>query len=474
MNKAELKSRWGKYTDTNKLVDDIRELLTRANYRNSEHGVCTMLDVYFTNKEPLIKLFQKSPNYNGDMRIVKMHDFQNIISSNVISNFCFYFIPNMNIRNALLKNRNHQGKTLAECYSVGKKTLKIADLEEFSATFNEISRNISEFGHDGYTTESWQNLSIFEQIINLFGKISNSALTVSQMESLHTCNPNIQLVPGMKTSRAFNTICHHYGVDTYDINYQVKIKPHAKYKDGCDVPDSLIGSIKIIQEIHDDYITLIGVSQPIHKKHLTLIYDHLFAQYADLVTNKKHPLQYVVSLNPYDYLTMSYGNSWSSCHHIGNHSSRCGGTLSYMLDSSSIITYCVSPNTDVRTAGKVYRNMCHYQDGILLQNRLYPATENRSNIRTEFNQLIQEEMSTILELKENKWIEDDTYSYDIHSYGAHYPDHSSSYNRTVMISPEKLTKHPSLNIGHTGICVYCGESYSANNNLCHNSCTIGG
>ena len=70
MNKAYLKQKWSKYCDTDKLVDDMMETLTKYRHRNSEHGVCVVLDTYFTNKEPLINMFMNSNHYVGDMRIV--------------------------------------------------------------------------------------------------------------------------------------------------------------------------------------------------------------------------------------------------------------------------------------------------------------------------------------------------------------------------------------------------------------------
>lgn len=61
--KANLKEAWGQYCDTDKLVDDVMSLLTKYNHRNSEHGVCIMLNEYFTNKKDLIELLQKSEHY---------------------------------------------------------------------------------------------------------------------------------------------------------------------------------------------------------------------------------------------------------------------------------------------------------------------------------------------------------------------------------------------------------------------------
>ena len=66
MAKHDLSEKWSKYCNTDKLVDDIMELLRENGHRCSEHGVCVLLDTYFTNKEPLIKLFMTSKHYIGD------------------------------------------------------------------------------------------------------------------------------------------------------------------------------------------------------------------------------------------------------------------------------------------------------------------------------------------------------------------------------------------------------------------------
>ena len=87
MNKRELSTKWSKYCDTDKLVDDAMALLTEYNHRNTEEGVCAMLDKYFTNKEPLIKMFMTSKNYIGDMRIAVEREFLRGVNNSEINNF---------------------------------------------------------------------------------------------------------------------------------------------------------------------------------------------------------------------------------------------------------------------------------------------------------------------------------------------------------------------------------------------------
>ena len=94
MNKSQLKIKWGKYADTDKLVDDIMCLLTRYNHRNSEHGVCCVLDKFFTNKEPLINILQKSKYYMGDLRIVLDEQLERRGNKYEIDN-CVYKFPSV-------------------------------------------------------------------------------------------------------------------------------------------------------------------------------------------------------------------------------------------------------------------------------------------------------------------------------------------------------------------------------------------
>ena len=119
MNKADLKQHWGKYTDTDKLVDDIRALLTECQFRNSEHGVCTMLHIYFTNKEPLIKLFQKSKNYIGDMRIATEKEFERDNNRNNIYNAVSWFNRDIGADKIVRTKQDEFGKTISDYLCTG-------------------------------------------------------------------------------------------------------------------------------------------------------------------------------------------------------------------------------------------------------------------------------------------------------------------------------------------------------------------
>ena len=114
MNKASLKASWGEYCDTDRLVDDVMALLTKYHHRNSEHGVCKMLNEYFTNKQTLIKMFQKSPHYIGNMRICIDEEIERYSNRDEVYSFCSRFSEKIGAKKAILKYKDEDGKTFGD------------------------------------------------------------------------------------------------------------------------------------------------------------------------------------------------------------------------------------------------------------------------------------------------------------------------------------------------------------------------
>lgn len=433
MNKADLKQRWGQYCDTDKLVDDIMYLLTKYQHRNSEHGVCKMLDVYFTNKSPLIELLKKSNHYVGDMRVVVDLELEREIDKNEVHRFCVSFPQNVNSNVVILKIEDANGKRLVDYLTTGTKSLKAKDLTnaDFVNNLCKNNANKDQFDNEGYLKESVEAAKKFNWAIsNRFANIYSATLSAGNCDALQN-NVDYKLAPGMKTSRAFNRVCAYYGVDK------------------------------------------------LHK------YNKLFAQYADLVTEGKRKLKFFISVNPLDYLTMSFGHSWSSCHTIdklnkrnmpNNYSGQyCGGTMSYMLDGSSIITYVHTGMPETFEDGKLYRNMFHFADNMLIQGRVYPqSNDGATDLYQTFRQVVQSELSQMLGLESNLWVKKKTpASNNAHSIGVHYRDYKYFNGCNASYPKEKPECSDNIvEIGHNRVCTYCGEEFASINSGCltHNDC----
>ena len=418
MLKETLKQDFGCYCDTDKLVDDVIALLTKYHYKCTEAGVCRMLHEYFFNKKKLIDLFMKSDCYIGDMRICLNVELERRNNADEIYAFCRRFAKNVEAKPLFIKYVDEYGKTLSDYMRTGIRKLKArtlyhSDIAERLVVNSEHKNN---FLNDGSTVKSNDEFSKFCDIIRGFQYYTAPALSEEVVSYLQRYKMNATFTNGMKTSRAFNRVCACYGVDKLER------------------------------------------------------YNKLFAQYADMVSGLKRNVCFYISLNPLDYLTMSFGNSWSSCHTIDKRNERgmpnsyqgmhAGGVMSYMLDETSIITFVHNHAMKDYEEGKVYRNMFHYHGGTLIQGRIYPqGNDGSTDLYKEFRRIVQKEFTKLLELDEDDWIRrtcdcDNNTS----SRGVHYCDYLNfsecnvSYPREMPASADHVVK-----IGHTRICPNCGD-----------------
>ena len=148
----------------------------------------------------------------------------------------------------------------------------------------------------------------------------------------------------------------------------------------------------------------------IHERKYISNYEQIFAKFADAVNPlivKRHTC---LSLNPVDFLLQSHGNSWRSCHYIGDSPDDagcyCSGTISYMLDGTSMVFYTVDGDyngNEIEHEAKITRNMFAWNNGALLQQRIYPQkTDGDSDIYVRYRNIVQGIFAQILE-QPNLW-----------------------------------------------------------------------
>lgn len=430
--KENLKEAWGQYCDTDKLVDDVMSLLTKYNHRNSEHGVCTMLNEYFTNKKDLIELLQKSEHYMGDMRMMIDIELARENSARDICDFCDNFYVNVGASKLLLKYEDENGKKLEDYLRTGVKYITAKDLmkREVVSKLKKITDVQSKFADDGATIASHANEDACYNVVRKFRGISFSTISKEFSDSM---DEKYKVREGMKTSRAFNRVCGFYGVDK--------------------LPE----------------------------------YNKLFAQYADMVSGLKRKLKFFISVNPIDYLTMSFGVNWASCHTIDKENRRhmessyrgmyCAGTVSYMLDATSIITFVHDHVPTDWEDGKIYRCMFHYGKDILVQGRVYPqGNDGNTDLYKVFRNYVQNEITPLIGITDTTWMKKTSgdVAGNVSSCGLHYKDYVQfSYCNVSYPRERSLAKDNVIMIGHTGICPYCGREFSADKGaISHANCVI--
>lgn len=212
-------------------------------------------------------------------------------------------------------------------------------------------------------------------------------------------------------------------------------------------------------------------------------YNREFAKYADALSPIKIKRHTILSVNPLDYLTMSFGNSWASCHtidktnkrHMPNDYSGCysSGTVSYMLDSTSMVLYTVDASyqgDEYWNEPKITRQMFHYGEDKLVQSRLYPQTNDANGeAYTPYRNLVQEIIATVFNFP-NLWtIKRGTELMCdlVDSYGTHYRDYYN-FDSCVMSRRKGIENENHIAVGATPICVECGYGHS--NSECINCC----
>ena len=212
-------------------------------------------------------------------------------------------------------------------------------------------------------------------------------------------------------------------------------------------------------------------------------YNREFAKFADALspmTIKRHT---VLSINPLDYLTMSFGNSWASCHTIDKRNKRdmpdsyegqySSGTVSYMLDRTSMVFYTVDEKYDgdeYWTQSKINRQMFHYGEDKLVQGRLYPQDNdyNGSSLYTQYRNVVQSIVSLIFDFP-NLWsLEKGTSAASryINSEGTHYEDYCH-YDKCSLSKRKDIDNRKSFIVGAMPICVQCGERHEYEESINH-------
>lgn len=209
-------------------------------------------------------------------------------------------------------------------------------------------------------------------------------------------------------------------------------------------------------------------------------FEKAYAELTDIISTKVDKRKYCLSINPIDFLLMSNGNSWSSCHYLeyGN-SNKCyqAGTMSYAVDDVSLIFFSLPEDAtgELCKQKKLRRQIFCYDGRALLQSRLYPkydATATANDIRAWV-------LDEFCKAEGNKDMWDKVFDhYQIVHYfetrknSTHYPDYTYSDYMCKVIPRKGCVERnggsPFVSyIGDKSICPVCGTEYYDSNRTCY-------
>ena len=452
------KERFGTYVLTDEerstLRSEIISLLEEYGYHPTTEGVDKIIDEWIKNKGWIVNLFKNHPNYNGKFQITFDSDYDRICDKNALQTFANWVYDK---RKSVMKEYMSGIFSYKEIYNILKKLDNVIDLmtrlERYGSHICLTGKTLKEYeeeredwrkkenvyrnlyrenpdeyyveDHVFYTKESYEiamNVSTFSDHIYEFRQ---QLATKEFAERINGLFPSIKAVEGQKVSRIVGKVCKLLGLNK-DEDYN---KEYAKY---CDAINPL--------------------------------------------AIKRHT---ILSCHPIDYFTMSFGNSWSSCHTIDKKNKRgmengfngqySSGTLSYMLDESSFVYYTVDKeyNGDkLELEPKINRNMFHIGEDKLIQARVYPqATDGAEGIYKQIREIAQKVIADCLAFP-NLWKNvkgKNECSSMIISNGTHYKDYVNFSDCNVSylkLNEDELFNRASIYVGHSPICPKCGDEHS--------------
>lgn len=303
-------------------------------------------------------------------------------------------------------------------------------LRSYTNIKNQIIAVKSPFGYE----DDQYNLGlIFECVF-----IDNTYLQEADarfIDGINKLSDTFRFRPGMKVTKVVRKICEHFGWD----------------------------KVKGIQVDIDGSQTEYNA------------FEREYAKFCDAICPIKVTRHTCISLNPIDFLLMSYGNSWNSCHYIGNDSDGAGcyssGTISYMLDCNSFVFYTVSSDyngVQIERQKKLQRQMFGYNDNQLFQSRLYPQANDcgAKQTYTDIRNIVQKVIADCCD-KPNLWIKHKAENVWRGDDATVYPDWEH-FDGLCSISTFKDTidcYHDGIEMGAEPICIKCGYGHSTEDNI---------
>ncbi len=410
-------------TEMESLIDEGTELLGKYFPDNevTRNGMETIFREYFRNKGWLINAFQKMPGYNGKYQVV-------ISGAN-------YNRPIDREKAAVALSKiaswayHHDTKTERYfCYRALKSILAfISENENPTVIDDELANAINYFAKD------------------------NSI--------------NVPVREGMKITKIIDKIAK-------------------------------VGDLKEWVELHEEHWmdAVNGIPHSITKDYG---WNKQRAEFGDSMSPIVSKVTAVLSCNPIDYWTMSFGEKWASCHTIDKlnlrgHQGRggnqtytgayCGGTESYMLDTSSFMLYYISDSYSgnyPELEDKKKRCMFYIGEDKIVQSRVYPDGRDggEASIAKDMRTLVQKLFADAYNVT-NMWsLSKGTYECGevITSEGPHYRDYNcyEDCNVSYLKRFGDWKNKWMIYVGHDPICPNCGRYHSEEDNIFCEDCAKG-
>jgi hypothetical protein len=197
---------------------------------------------------------------------------------------------------------------------------------------------------------------------------------------------------------------------------------------------------RIIRRIVDSYLKSKDDFTPEHVSEI----ERQYAKVSDSLSTKKEVQTWYIGTSLSDFMRMSHGNSWRSCHSIRDDREYQSGTISYALDSTTALLYRESERNNENL---ISRQVVYINEQRIAFGRKYGNETSSESVN-----------HALLKLFGATEIECDMLDIRYGRDSTCYPDsdhHKCTYAKFDMICNVLATER----VGQSPVCVSCGESH---------------
>lgn len=496
----------GTYSFTNKqkeyVTKNMAELLTKYDHMNSPKGINKIWEVFCSNKAGVAAILSKHPNWVEDvMGIVFEGSYKRIVDSNQINSFSNWCETQLD-KWAFDRQYKYHCCTVEELReSFAKLKNLVYYVNKIYDTSNVHSIIINGMNFDELKAERQRVKELFDHAyMNSFEVTTDKGNIYLGQENYTKFMKAIEFINLIKCT----TVNIADAVFAEKVNRMAEpfntIDKNGKVKGFGAVAGQKISRIvgKFFKNYEFDKIT--DYRSEIHLDEQGVVHEGVkrdygwnreYALYCDAINVLDFKRWTIISVNPLDYLTMSFGHKWQSCHTIDKrnirgmdgshvyHGMYCSGTMSYMLDKASVIMYTIDEKykgTEYWKQDKFNRCMFHIGEDKFVQGRLYPDGRDGgdNSLAAQFRNIFQKVVADCIG-ENNLWKlykGTNKCSSVTSSYGTHYRDYLNYADCSVSYLKRDgaVLNNKVIKIGHSPICPNCGEEHDNEQSLTCGDC----
>ena len=486
------------------VISKMGTLLNKYHHKSSSKGLNKIWEVYANNKQGVAAILSQHKNWNPEqLAIIFSQNFTRSFSKEAVNDFCYwvdsqlyYYAENHSYKLCGMTKRE-ASNAYAHVRDVYRRMCSIKTCDDrYDSYYHPLVHSVKV---DGMTIEEWEKeKDRLEEICKLIDSkcmyINGNYVSKDEYNKILNATNFISYIrtyEGNRADKEFAEKANEYA-KPFEVTVETKNGTRVKglsAREGQKVSTivkkffAYFGFTEIVEMRTDSYY----VDGELRTREKDYGWNGQFTKYADGITPLVFTRHTIISINPIDYLTMSFGNSWASCHTIDKKNERnrdsshnysgcyCSGTLSYMLDRSSVIMYTVDASyngEDFCLEDKINRCVFCIGEDKILQSRLYPdgrSAGEETGIAVQFRNIMQKVVADCVGAN-NLWdiVKGSKACGDVTvSYGTHYNDYTEydDGNVSYLKINGKVKNYVPIEIGHEPICPYCGDEHSRCDNL---------